>query len=162
MKKIAFVWAACFFYATAAYADGLIGTWSGMEDTGETYTFVFGAGSWSMTNEAASEWLEGTYTYNDNADPGHLDLYVTDSALPQFTRQTALYIYKINDNALTLTGSAPGSDYRPSSFSEGGETRTFVVFNENPKPDDDSSSADDSNDEENVRVYITCFIGELL
>jgi len=161
VKNIGCVCVVCILCATAAYAAGLIGTWTGTEDTGAMYTFVFDAGSWSMTDDAGAEWCEGTYTYNDNADPGLLDLYVTDSAYPQFIGQTALYIYKIEGDTLTLTGSDPGSDYRPSGFSEGGATRTFVVVNENPVPDDDTDDTHDSNDN-NVKVYVNCFIGEIL
>jgi len=37
-----------------------------------------------------------------------------------------LFIYKIEGNTLTLTGSEPGIDYRPVTFGESGDSRTYT------------------------------------
>jgi uncharacterized protein (TIGR03067 family) len=146
----------------SATAAGLAGTWNGQEDTGEPYTFVFTGTDWSLTNDAGDDWQHGTYTLNDNSNPKQLDLYITGSADNQFIAKTALFIYKIEGTIMTLTGGEPGSDYRPSDFSEGGTTRTFVVSNEDMETDDNSGDTQKCDDCNQARVYINCFVSTVM
>jgi uncharacterized protein (TIGR03067 family) len=147
--------------AGAVQAAGLSGTWSGSENTGVPCTFVFGAADWSLTVGDGSEWYAGTYTFNDNTAPKQLDLHVTESFNDTFIEKTALYIYNIQGDTLTLSGSDPGSAYRPGGFSEGGLTRTFTVINENPASNDSQDGSSHSDSDDHVEVYVNCFIQTL-
>ncbi len=152
----------CLLFAMSATAAELTGTWNGQEDSGEPYTFVFTGTDWSLTNDAGDNWQQGTYTYNINADPKQMNLYISAGSDNQLIAKTALYIYKIEGKTLTLTGSEPGSSYRPSDFSEGGMTRTFIVTNEDMQTDDSSDDTKNSKAKDNVRVYVNCFLNTVL
>ena len=157
--KNIFLCFSCLLFAVTTYAVELTGTWTGTEDTGEPYTFVFSETDWSMTHDGDGDWQQGTYTTNDNASPKQLDLYITGSSDNQSIAEIALFIYKIEGNTLTLTGSEPGDSYRPSEFSEGGASRTFMVTNEEMDKDETPDSKENSDDDDNVKVYVNCFVG---
>jgi hypothetical protein len=95
---------------------------------------------------------------NDRANPKQLDLYINGSSDNQFIAEIALFIYKIEGNTLTLTGSEPGDSYRPSDFSEGGATQTFIVTNEDMDRDETPDNKESSDDDDNVKVYVNCFV----
>jgi uncharacterized protein (TIGR03067 family) len=147
--------------AGAVQAADLSGTWTGSDDAGASCTFVFTAADWSLTVGDGSEWYDGTYTFNDNTAPKQLDLYVVDSFNEAFIEKTALYIYNIEGDTLTLTGSDPGTAYRPVSFSEGGTTRTFTVANEAPAANDSQDGSTRSDSDDHVEVYLNCFLQTL-
>lgn len=147
--------------AAAVLAADLSGAWTGSENSGVPCTFVFGTVDWSLTLGDGSEWYDGSYTFNDNVTPKQLDLYVTDSFNETFIAKTALYIYKIEGDTLTLTGSDPGTAYRPGRFSEGGATRTFTVVNETPDSNDSQNNSSHSDSNDHVEVYVNCFVHTL-
>jgi len=147
-----------FLLTSVLHAAELSGTWTGTDDTGEPYTFFFTSTNWSLTNDIGDNWHEGTYTFNDNSKPKQIDLFFTNSAENQFIEKTALYIYKIEKKTLTLTGSDPGNNYRPSEFSEGGATQTFIVVNEDMVTDETPDNEEHSDDDK-VKVYMNCFVG---
>jgi uncharacterized protein (TIGR03067 family) len=144
--------------AATAYTAELSGTWEGTDNTGEPYTIVFTATDWSITHDSGGDWQKGTYTANDNTNPKQLDLYITGSSDNEFISKIALFIYKIDGNTLTLTGSEPGDSYRPLEFSEGNETRTFIVTDEDRDTDEKPDNAEHSDDDDKVKVYINCFV----
>lgn len=146
-----------------AAASDITGTWTGQEDGGEPVVFVFTSTDWSYTNEAGDDWQRGTYTFNENSDPRQLDLYISAASDNRWITRTALFIYKIDGNQMTLSGSEPGSGTRPVGFSGDAAVRTFILTNDD-LPDDggsDHSNDDSEHDQDNVKVYVNCFITTL-
>ncbi len=118
-------------------AQELEGTWIGQEDTGEPFTFAFTGNNWSANDSDSSEWYNGTFTNNPNNDPKELDLLVEDCFSAGYIGDTALFIYKIEGNVLTLTGSEPGDTYRPVSLGESGNPRNYTGTLQDTNADDD-------------------------
>jgi len=114
----------------------LEGTWIGQEDTGEPFTFYIKGNKWASNNSDFSEWYNGTFTSNPNADPKEIDLLVEDCPFAGYIGETALGIYKIEGDVLTFTISEPGRAYRPISFGEGGNPRTYTAKLQAPDNDD--------------------------
>jgi uncharacterized protein (TIGR03067 family) len=138
--------------SAAAAAAELIGTWTGTDAAGAACTIVFGATEWSITRDDGTEWQRGTYTFNDNADPKRLDLYITGSSENEAIAQTALFIYNVEGNTLTLSGGQPGDGYRPAGFAEGGTTQRYTVTG------GASDDTDRSDDDDKLDVYVNCFV----
>jgi uncharacterized protein (TIGR03067 family) len=143
-KKMKTLYAICLFIFLVSFyglslAQELEGTWIGQEDTGEPFTFIFTGNDWSSNNSDSSEWYNGTASSNPNTDPKELDLLVEDCFSAGYIGNTSLAIYKIEAGVLTLTISEPGLTYRPVSFGESGNPRTYTgsLQGSNDDPDDD-------------------------
>ena len=81
------------------------------------------------TNDEDGEWYVGTFSINTQTNPKQIDAVIID-CFPngsEYLGETALGIYKIEGNTLTLASHEPGVPTRPSSFSGGG-TRVWVLI----------------------------------
>jgi len=143
--KISFViWLSIFivsFYGISL-AQELEGTWIGQEDTGEPWTFIFTGDTMSAHDSDSSEWYNASFTNNTGNDPKELDMLIEECFVPSYIGDTSMAIYKIEGDVLTLTASEPGINYRPVSFGEGGNPRTYTVTLQDPDDDDGDGDGD--------------------
>lgn len=103
----------------------LEGTWEmfGVDGYPEEWTFVFSGDLYSATGP--SESFSGTFTSNTNASPKEIDLLCSEISESSLEGQTAIGIYQITGNTLTLAINKPGLATRPSSFAAGGNIKLW-------------------------------------
>lgn len=115
---------------TSSSNTELEGTWT-WTAFGETGAFTFSGNQWTLTGTNSSVSLQigtGTFTIDSAANPKTIDLYFI-SAVPadsQIVGKTALCIYQLSSNSLTLAIGDPGGTARPTSFSH---NTTAMIFN---------------------------------
>lgn len=109
---------------------GLQGTWQGVErgreDAGTCSVTVAGD-SIRFQGASKEEWYHATVTIPPDKNPRQLHAKVTACGDPDFVGKTALAIYKLEKDTLTLTGRAPGVLEPPTQFEGDSKTRTFVL-----------------------------------
>jgi uncharacterized protein (TIGR03067 family) len=73
------------------------------------------------------EWYKGTLSLDSKTTPMQADFAIVDCFEPDFVGKTALGIYRLEANTLTLAASAPGATARAASFETGPDTRVWLL-----------------------------------
>ena len=71
------------------------------------------------------EWYKGIAVINQEMTPRQADFTISECAMPDYIGKIAKSIYKLEESTLTIAGSEPGDDSRPTSFEPSGGTRVF-------------------------------------
>lgn len=90
-------------------------------------TFTFSGDNFSITSPNPDLWYKGPMELKTNKTPKQIDIKIKESGIPQYTGKTALGIYKIEGDKLTLALNEPGSPKRPPSFEETGNAMVFEL-----------------------------------
>jgi uncharacterized protein (TIGR03067 family) len=64
----------------------------------------------------ANDWMKGTFTLREDANPKQFVGIVTECAAPEKVGQKAYAIYKIEDGTLTISGNQLGDPNFPLAF----------------------------------------------
>ena len=105
---------------TSGGSSELDGTWVGVTE-GEywgQWTFVISNGKVEVKGPE-SIFYSGTLTLSDKTNPKQADFKINNCSQPEYVGTTALCIYKLDGNKLTLVASEPGSMYRPTYLESG-------------------------------------------
>ena len=114
--------------ATAKKGAELDGTWVGTADgdySGQ-WTFVISNGKVEIKGPD-SIFYSGTVMLNTKTNPRQADFKINNCSQWEYVGETALGIYKLNGNKLTLVASEPGSMSRPGYFESGGGAMLFPL-----------------------------------
>jgi uncharacterized protein (TIGR03067 family) len=106
----------------------LEGTWVGTADGeyGGEWTFIFSKNKVEAKGPQ-SEYYSGTFTLNTKTNPKQADFKIDKCSMSQYVGETALGIYKLEGNKLTMAASEPGSFSRPSYLESGSGARLFSL-----------------------------------
>lgn len=108
--------------------DRLQGTWVGTElgREGEVKVVISGD-TIHFIGANPQEWYKGTMTLHEESNPRQADYTISECAMPEYVGKISKGIYKLDEgtDALTLAGSEPGDESRPSTFEPSGGTRIF-------------------------------------
>ena len=108
--------------------DILQGTWVGTElghNEGQ-WTFII-SGTKVNAKGPEPEAYSGTLKLNAEVDPKQADFAIEKCSIQEYAGTTALGIYRIEGDKLTIVASEPGSAVRPSLFEVGGGARVFTL-----------------------------------
>ena len=113
---------------TAQKATELEGTWVGTEvgGYGGQWSFII-SGDKVKVKGPEVELYSGTLTLNPKPNPKQANFKVEKCSMTQYVGETALGIYKLQGNKLTLAANEPGSMSRPNSLTSGGGGRVFSL-----------------------------------
>jgi len=106
----------------------LQGTWVGSEVSGRAgkWTFAISENQFVATGPN-EEWYKVTLSLDNKPTPKQVDFAIADCSNPDFVGKTALGIYKLEANTLTLAAGVPGATTRPASFEAGADVRVWVL-----------------------------------
>jgi len=106
----------------------LNGTWVGTDAAGygDEWTFVISKGKVEVKGPE-SAFYSGTVTLNTGTNPKQAEFKIEKCSLPEYVGETALSIYKLEGNKLTLAASEPGSINRPAFFDSTGGVMLFSL-----------------------------------
>ncbi len=123
---------------SASDLDKLQGTWIGSEVGREgQVVLVFSGKLISFQGAFPQEWYKGKGILNENRSPKRADFLIEDCGSPDFIGKLSRGIYKLDeDGILTLAGSMPGVEIRPSVFHPGDGVRVFLLKRKSPPVED--------------------------
>lgn len=106
--------------------DRMQGTWKGIElsDRGGEWTLVI-TGDQVEADGPGPEDYSGTIILDETTTPKSARLVIDKCAFEAYVGTTANNIYKLESGKLTLAGTEPGSDTKPTSFEAGNSARVF-------------------------------------
>ena len=106
----------------------LQGTWVGKEvgKEGEVKV-VISDDTIHFTGASPQEWYKGTMVLNEETTPKQADVTISECAMWNYVGKISKAIYKREELSieLTLAGSEPGDESRPSTFEPSAGTRVF-------------------------------------
>lgn len=70
--------------------------------------------------EDSGLWYRGLIRLNLNCRLKKIDMIINDTSMPALKGKTALGIFEIDGDTLTIASSEPGGQLRPRSFDEPG------------------------------------------
>lgn len=108
--------------------EKLQGTWVGKElgQEGEV-KIIFSGKSIDFKGAHPQEWYKGTAVLNQELSPKQADFTISECGLPDYVGKISKAIYRLEESTLTLAGSEPGDEKRPSSFDPSGGNRVFQL-----------------------------------
>lgn len=92
----------------------LEGTWKAVEKESAVQQLKFAGDKFEMT--MGGKTYKGTFKLNDNENPMHLDMTITDSPEEKRKGKTALGIYEFQGENIRWCSSQPGRKRRPGQF----------------------------------------------
>jgi len=106
------------------------GTWIGYELDGgnDIWTYDVNEDILDVSASISQEWYKGIITLNIDSVPIQIDYEVTESSYEGAIGLTALGIYKIEGDTLTLATNAPGILERPQNYLPENGTRVYIVL----------------------------------
>jgi uncharacterized protein (TIGR03067 family) len=93
---------------------GLEGTWIAVKKDSAAKQFKFTGNKFEAT--IGGKTLKGTFKLNDDENPMHLDLNITESTEEKYKGKTALGIYEFVGENIRWCSSQPGRKRRPGQF----------------------------------------------
>ena len=108
--------------------DKLQGTWVGKELSQEgEVKIIFSGNSIDFKGAHPQEWYKGNAVLNQELSPKQADFTISECAVPDYVGKVSKAIYRLEGSTLTLAGSEPGDETRPSSFDPSGGGRVFQL-----------------------------------
>jgi uncharacterized protein (TIGR03067 family) len=106
--------------------EKLQGTWVGKElgQDGEAKV-IFSGDTIDFKGAHPQEWYKGTAVINAEMTPSQADFTISECVVPDYIGKIAKAIYKFEESTLTLAGSEPGNESRPTSFDPSERIRVF-------------------------------------
>jgi uncharacterized protein (TIGR03067 family) len=89
------------------------------------WTLTIAGNHFSLGCEDLNMWYKGYLKLNKNCQLKKIDLKVMDTAEQSSTGKTALGIYEVDGETLTIIAGRPGHHLRPQSFDEPGQSLEF-------------------------------------
>ncbi len=136
-----------------SHAAEIVGHWLEKNQAGNTIYFFFGPEDDFFIEDEAS-WIQGTYTIEPDATPGQLDLFIQDGSHVEDVGKTVRYLYDIDDDLLTLSGTDQGRTHHPTTLEVANPAGNSVFIGINTDPSDE----DDEDDDITWNVYASCFV----
>ncbi|CAB1084314.1 hypothetical protein JY97_11855 [Alkalispirochaeta odontotermitis] len=111
----------------------LEGSWIGCEIHRPIldWTLTIAGNQFSLVREDLNVWYKGFLKLNKNCRLKKIDMEVVDTAELKSTGKTALGIYEVDRETLTIIASKPGGNQRPLSFDESGKSYEFYFTKNN-------------------------------
>jgi len=111
----------------------LEGSWIGCEIHRPIldWTLTIAGNQFSLVREDLNVWYKGFLKLNKNCRLKKIDLEDLKTAEPKSTGKTALGIYEVDGETLTILVSKPGGHQRPQSFDEPGKSFEFYFTRTN-------------------------------
>ena len=113
----------------ATKAQPFLGTWEGVEvgrEAAGKSRITFEGESVHFQGADAAEWYKGTFSAVTGADQNQLVAKILECPFAQFVGKSSFFIYKVENQKLTLVGHKPGDPNPPKSFDGDATSRTFV------------------------------------
>jgi len=105
----------------------LDGTWIGTAGGGYgEWTFTISGGKVEVKGPDG-EYYSGTVTLNTKTKPKQVSFKINKCSLTAYVGETALGLYKLDGDKLTIAASEPGSMYRPYGLESGGDAMIFSL-----------------------------------
>lgn len=111
----------------------LDGSWIGCEIHRPLldWTLTIAGNQFSLAREDLGVWYKGFFKLNKNCRLKKIDLEVVDTVEQRSNGKTALGIYEVYGETLTIVASKPGEHLRPRSFDEPGQSLEFYFTKNN-------------------------------
>ena len=111
----------------------LEGSWIGCEIHRPLldWTLTIAGNQFSLVREDLNEWYKGFLKLNKNCRLKKIDLEVVDTAEQRSNGKTALGIYEVDEETLTIIASKPGEHLRPLSLDKPGQSFEFYFTKNN-------------------------------
>ena len=111
----------------------LEGSWIGCEVRRPLFdwTLTIAGNQFSLVREDLNVWYKGFLKLNKNCRLKKIDLEVVDTAEQRSNGKTALGIYEVDEETLTIIASKPGEQLRPLSLDEPGQSFEFYFTKNN-------------------------------
>jgi hypothetical protein len=135
------------------HAAEIVGHWLNKNQAGNNIYFFFGPEDDFFIEDEVS-WIQGTYTIEPDSTPGQLDLFIQDGSNVEDVGKAVRYLYDIDDDLLTLSGTDPGGTDRLTTLEVADPAGSFVFIGINTDPSDE----DDEDDDITWNVYASCFV----
>ncbi len=106
----------------------LEGTWVGFADgkAPADWTLIIKGNRYDLLREDSSIWYRGQIKLNNNCVFKKIDFEITAASIRANHGKTALGIYKIEEDTLTIVAGHPGEQQRPFSFDEIENTVVYI------------------------------------
>lgn len=104
------------------------GTWTGhdVSDSSGKVSMTITGSALKFQAVGAEEWYAGKLTLRPNTTPKQAEVFIENCSVPNYVKQTAKAIYKLEGNTLTIAATEPGAEAGPSSFEPSNQARVFV------------------------------------
>ncbi len=111
----------------------LEGSWVGCEIRKPLidWTLTIKGNQFNLIREDSSLWYKGLLRLNKNCRLKKIDLEIDAASVKALNGKTALGIFEIDGDTLTIVSSEPGSHLRPLSFDEPGKSSEFYFTKKN-------------------------------
>ena len=108
----------------------LQGTWEGVENGKEERgkcKLIVVDNTIDFQGANSQEWYKGKFTLPAGTSPQQLVGTIAECGHPDFVGKSALSVFKIEGDTLTITGCHPGSTDGPKNLEGDESTRTFIL-----------------------------------
>jgi uncharacterized protein (TIGR03067 family) len=112
------------FLSSCSRCPELEGSWVGCQARSPLieWWFTVEDNHFSLVREDSGLWYRGLIRLNLNCRLKKIDMIIRDTSIPALKGKTALGIFEIDGDTLTIASSEPGGQFRPRSFDEPGMT----------------------------------------
>jgi uncharacterized protein (TIGR03067 family) len=112
------------FLSSCNCRSELEGSWVGCQVRRPLIEWLFTVetNQFFLVREDSGLWYRGLIRLNLNCRLKKIDMIIHDTSIPALKGKTALGIFEIDGDTLTIASSEPGGQFRPRSFDEPGTT----------------------------------------
>ncbi len=104
------------------------GTWMGTAAGMDMeFKMTISGNNFDMESTDSMIQYKGTFTLNEKVTPKQADFKINECNMEQYVGETALGIYKIENDIFTFAGNEPGTETRPADFVADEMTQVFTL-----------------------------------